>query len=232
MARIPTIVGEVENEGIMFIWGASPKPLGKLKMNLMMDAILGVERSNKIREKYPEPKDASDYRPYLSRLATLYIFHCPNRNVSRAIEQQQSPVFMYNFNHILSFDGWGSRYTECKTEVCHGRYASLPSFTLNLTDCFCALHSELPFLFQAATLVGFQPTPAETQMSHQLATAWTNFAHTSDPNQGPNPLRVAWPHFSAATHDSVYQLAAPTNGVLNNFEDDDCTFFDSLGYDL
>jgi hypothetical protein len=69
----------------------------------------------------------------------LQVFSCPTRNAARTIAakapQLASSIYIYYYDHPLSFPGWGANFSYCNGHVCHG--------------------SELPVLYNSATSYGF-----------------------------------------------------------------------------
>lgn len=75
------------------------------------------------------------------------VFSCPTRNAARTIAKQAPQVadsiYVYFYDHPLSFPGWGANFSFCNDHVCHG--------------------SELPVLYNSATSYGFQVCCAQQQ---------------------------------------------------------------------
>ena len=155
------------------------------------------EKALKVFERYL-PDSLSDERPLLSRIATQWVFACSNRIFAR-----RAASYSYVFGYPLDFDGWGNE-TFCNGHVCHG--------------------SELPFLFES-TWVNF--TDAGRRVSESMATYWTNFATSQDPNE---PLRVPtqWPRVT--TGDEKYMYFQDPLQVQTGYLKSECDFWDSIGY--
>ncbi|CAF1093936.1 unnamed protein product [Adineta ricciae] len=156
-----------------------------------------VENALKVLEHYP-PDSVTDVRPLLSRIATQWVFACSNRVFSR-----KAASYSYVFGYPLDFDGWGNE-TYCNGHVCHG--------------------AELPFLFESAW-TNF--TDAGRRVSQSMATYWTNFAKSQDPNE---PIRVdtQWPRLSSGNEKYMY-FQDPLQ-VRENYLKNDCDFWDNIGY--
>jgi len=69
---------------------------------------------------------------------------------------------------------------------------------------------ELAFLFHNAPLAGFHYTEDEEELSEQMMTYWTNFAHYGDPNGASGSLD--WPQYTSYTK-SVLRFLTPKNMV-------------------
>jgi carboxylesterase type B len=52
----------------------------------------------------------NDTRPILSNLGTDYILACSTRKIAQAMANNGAPTYLYEFDHVLSFDAWGPRY--------------------------------------------------------------------------------------------------------------------------
>jgi carboxylesterase type B len=163
------------------------------------EVVLGAfrEKALKVLERYP-PDSLSDLRPLLSRMATQWVFACSNRVFAR-----KAASYSYVFGYPLDFDGWGNE-TFCNGHVCHG--------------------AELPFVFES-TWVNF--TDAGRRVSQNMATYWTNFAKSQDPNE---PLRVTipWPRVSSGNEKYMY-FQDPLQ-VQENYLKNECDFWDEIGY--
>ncbi|CAF0849444.1 unnamed protein product [Adineta steineri] len=156
-----------------------------------------LEDALKVIEHFP-PDSISDLRPLLSRIATEWVFACSTRVFAR-----KAASYSYVFGYPLDFDGWGNE-TFCNGHVCHG--------------------GELPFVFESAW-VNF--TDAGRRVSESIATYFTNFATSQDPNE---PMRVAtpWPRMSSGNEKYMY-FKDPLE-VRENYLKDDCDFWDKIGY--
>lgn len=163
------------------------------------EVVLGAfrEKALKVLERYP-PDSATDVRPLLSRIATQWVFACSNRVFSR-----KAASYNYVFGYPLDFDGWGNE-TFCNGHVCHG--------------------AELPFLFES-TWVNF--TDAGRLISQSMATYWTNFATSQDPNE-PVAVTPAWPRTSSG--NEKYMFFQNPLQVQESYLKNECDFWDSIGY--
>jgi carboxylesterase type B len=163
------------------------------------EVILGTFRENaiKVLENYP-PDSVSDERPLLGRIATQWVFTCSNRVFAR-----KAASYSYVFGYPLDFDGWGNE-TFCNGHVCHG--------------------SELPFVFES-TWVNF--TDAGRRVSQSMATYWTNFAKSQDPNE---PARVTTPWPRVTTGNEKYMYFQDPLQVQENYLKKECDFWDEIGY--
>lgn len=144
------------------------------------------------------PPISGDQRPLLSRLATEWVFACSNRAFAR-----KAGSYMYAFGYPLDFDGWGNE-SFCNGHVCHG--------------------GELPFVFES-TWDNF--TDAGRRVSQSVATYWTNFAKSQDPNE-PARVPVPWPRFSSGNEPYLY-FQDPLQ-VNQSYLKADCDFWDEIGY--
>ncbi|CAF4056555.1 unnamed protein product [Rotaria sordida] len=89
---------------------------------------------------------------------------------------RKAPSYTYVFGYPLGFDGWENE-TFCNGHVCHA--------------------TELPYTFESAW-VNF--TDTGRRISANMATYWTNFAKTQDPNL-PTKVPIVWPK---ATNNEEY----------------------------
>lgn len=208
-ASMPTMLGTVRHEGVIFVDQAWTRPVSSLEYGVIL---LGVfhEQMKKVLDMYPLT-NASDARPALATMATDYIFTCPNRVAVRAIaksKEARNNTFFYNFDHVLSFShaAWGPNYSFCFDQVCHG--------------------SELPFHFHAFS--DNIPTLDEEKLSRDMVIFWTNFAWTGNPNIGPNSPSIKWPEYSADS-DLNMRLTTPPQ-VQQHLLGQICDKWDSIGY--
>jgi len=138
------------------------------------------------------PKLFQDKRPLLSTLGTDFIFLAPTSFAALTVmKQQKQPVYLYQFNHSISFDGWGSRYFFCRGHVCHG--------------------SELPFVFH--TTGNFSFTNEEEKLSNSMIDYWTNFAKSGDPNVGVSVPRK-WDPVTDPNHIPYLILETDSDGGI------------------
>jgi carboxylesterase type B len=149
----------------------------------------------KVIEHFP-PEGSGDQRPLLSKIATRWVFACTNRIIAR-----RASAYMYAFNYPLDFDGWENA-TYCNGHTCHG--------------------VELPYLFESFW-VNF--TDTGRQLSTTVATYWTNFGKTMNPNQ-PIKQAVSWPKMTDSSEPFIY-LQNPVQ-VQMDYLKDDCDFLDRL----
>jgi carboxylesterase type B len=202
--KVPMMLGSLSEEAIMFVYLALDNPLNTLKYDGILTALF-TTKVFAVHALYPAQHQ--DKRVDLSVLGTDLIFAAPTRNASMNIAKHND-VYLYQFDHVLSFDCWSPRYPFCNGHSCHG--------------------AELPFVFNSASTRGFKFTPEEQRLSEQMIDYWTNFAWTGNPNSGPRAVSLQWPKFNA---QSLYNMkfATPTSveqGLRKEYMD----AWDRLGY--
>ncbi|GAM27469.1 hypothetical protein SAMD00019534_106450 [Acytostelium subglobosum LB1] len=202
---IPMIVGTVKEEALLFIYQASAKNITEEEYAGVL-ALLFYEKAVDIAAGYPPVH--SDNRPVMSVLGTNFIFVCPNRNMTRYLNRVE-PVFTYQFQHVLSFDAWGPDYPYCVGHVCHG--------------------SELPFIFNSASLGGYTFDADEQVLAYAMNNYWMNFVANGNPNIGLS-VPTVWPNYDTNTDQSMI-FQAPTPFVQANVLEPQCNSLDQLvGY--
>ena len=141
--------------------------MGKLEIKVLLDFIF-QERDlpRDLMEMYPLPENTTDLRPWVSWITSDFVMKCPGRNASSIFSEAGLPAYRYLFNHVWSIpSAWGPNYPFCGDAVCHG--------------------AELPFVFDSASVSGYNFTAAERALSRAMAYYWGNFAKTGVPG-GPN----------------------------------------------
>jgi hypothetical protein len=89
--------------------------LQELKYDLLVDGIF-VFHSDEVKKQYP-PQKGIDERPEASVLGTDYTFVCPTRNATDNFLNTSELVWLYLFDHPLSF-GWGKDFAYCNNYSC------------------------------------------------------------------------------------------------------------------
>jgi acetylcholinesterase/cholinesterase len=223
--KMPIIVGNVEEEALLFIWEVLPNgPASAKDYQGIVEWVFGPNAPTVLATYPPYPTIPTfDYRYLMQLMGTDWIFTCPNRYIATGIAKYNGgqPFYMYRFNHALSFDAWGPNYTECVGHVCHG--------------------SELVYLFQSETQgnSGFLFTDQEQLMANSITAAWTNFAHTSNPNTPPSELShrlkspsavdITWPLWTPDT-DLRITYSSPSSEIVPNWRGTYCDIWDKVGY--
>jgi len=218
---VPYMIGTVANEGVEFVWMAYPNGLTREQVDQILLVMLGVDDAVRIRAHYPMPDNVTDYRGYLSWIATDGLFVCPSRNASVSrynvdVNNNKNPPYLYyyHFNHISSFNdqAWGSNYTFCDDVVCHG--------------------SEVPYVFHV-NLAPIQAsfTPSEKQMALGMQMYWSTFAKSGQPGNDLSGLNFYWTPFVLGTEDTIIfqtdDVQMESNYDLINSQ---CAFWDTTNY--
>lgn len=212
-ADVPLLAGSVLNDAWLFVYELFTKPLGEKAYGAIIQAVFGLRNKKSIMAMYPPDllDDTSDTRPVLDVLGTDLLFYCPLRNVSRSlISEHSSPVYIYRFDHVISFDCWGPGYEFCVGVVCHG--------------------SELPFEFEVWTDgidISYDPTDAEVQLAHNEMSYWANFIRNGNPNTGV-PVPVTFPQYASLT-DGLLVLEEPVS-TANRQRTQYCNYWDKMGF--
>ncbi|CAF1502309.1 unnamed protein product, partial [Rotaria sordida] len=151
----------------------------------------------KTLKRFP-PDKSGDQRSLLSSIATEWVFACSTRVFAR-----KTPSYSYVFGYPLDFDAW-ENMSYCNNHACHA--------------------VELPFLFETAW-----PNTTDTGrwLSKSMATYWTNFAKTQDPNK-PEIVPVEWPRTIIGNEKYIY-FQNPIQIEADSMKDD-CDFWDTIGY--
>lgn len=217
----PLVIGNVQNEALVFIFEAFQKPLGEVEYYALLAAIYGVDDGLKVAGRYPLPAaDKDDARHHVSDIGTYSIFVCPSRYAiahSQAAGTRTAPSFLYRFDHKMSFskEGWGPQFSACYDYVCHG--------------------GELPFVFNSPEIPKFNITftPGEVTMSNSMQDYWSSFAKHSDPSaEAIRPDLPRWQAYNASTKDSLRFLTpldVPQSGNLTT----ECDWWDTeVGYNF
>lgn len=129
-------------------------------------------------------------------VGTDFLFSCPALNVSKRVQNQGSPIYMYEFRDRTAIPSIGRNVISFNQGAGHSY--------------------ELQYLFNFRDLETSEHRDLQTAMSRY----WSNFARTGNPNQG-NAVAVAWPAFTEPTKVLGLDIAS-AGGIkeLNTFETD------------
>jgi len=213
--KIPIMMGSLSEEAIMFVYLALTSPINSIEYDA---AVAGLFTTSYFDvHKYYPATDSSDQRPEFSKLGTDYIFTAPTRNALMNIhlQQQDTPVYLFFFNHTLSFSdkAFNPRYPFCVGHCCHG--------------------SELPILFGSSTLLNLPLSKEEQVLSDAMVNYWTNFAYTGNPNKAGDGRStsglVKWEPFSSSNLVNM-QFETPRVFMNQNLKKTVLDMFDYVGY--
>ena len=205
---MPILIGTCTEETRIYVYEAWNKsmPLSTYGEALLLTFPQDIVQ---VITRYP-PTNLTDERDNLVTAATDFVFTCCTRNYTRGIPSNNTNVFKYVFDQAFSFDGWGANFSFCRGHVCHG--------------------SEIPYVFQSATLGNMTFTPAEQKMSDAIVTYWSNFVKTGNPNKGSKVPPLDWPVYSKSTGSKFLRITTPANIAETSYRDEFCNFWDSQGY--
>lgn len=204
--KVPILQGITSEEALLFIHLAIDEEIDDFQYSLVIYALFsGIY--DEVISRYPP--NGFDNRIPLSQLGDDLLFFCPHSNITREMANSNPPIYMYHYNHSLTFDGWGPRYEFCQGHPCHG--------------------AELPILFNTAEEAGFPVAPEEVILGRNMAAYWTNFARTSNPNQGNMPVPTKWTPYIENNRASLLFNTHQTI-LRRDVSVDNCNFWDSVGY--
>jgi acetylcholinesterase/cholinesterase len=214
-AHMPVMYGTVRNESVEFIHGISKGPLPAKLAPLLLDVVFGKDSVEKITKMYGAPPAAQkdDCRPWLSFVATDYIFYCATRYVG-GMMSKVAPVFVYYYDYLMSDNAWvfGKYMPFCVENVCHAE---------DLIAIF--------FPFEWITMPSGDPkqipTAADKYVANTVQSAWGNFVHTGNPN--PLPAKGAEFVRFNATLNQVVKYGFPTTNMVG-FHSDKCDAMDTF----
>ena len=166
--------------------------------------------------------DADYSTPYwaATHFAGDYGFSCPTRRSTAALQAFQAPgqkVFLYYFNHVPLAPPFS--------------WAGIPGEN---GTAGCSHASELAFVWQVAEADGSAQhlmSDGERLLGRTMASYWSNFAKSSDPNVGGyrTSMTVAWPPHDAATGNSSIELRLPALATAQNRLHAQCELLDTFG---
>jgi para-nitrobenzyl esterase len=139
------------------------------------------------------PSDGGFALTYVgSDMLTHYFFRAAARRAARAASAHGAPVWLYHFNHTLSW----------VEAAILGDYHS----------------SELDFVFGNEWPPIIHAFNADDKtMSAAMTCFWTNLAAAGDPNQGPCTPPLSWPGYAQATDQNInFQLPFAVGSGLNS----------------
>ncbi|CAF3702477.1 unnamed protein product [Rotaria sordida] len=162
----PLITGTMAEEGLAYVHGVLNTPLS-YPAYLLVGPILFGAKFPAILLRFPQSPFTADMRPFLVKIVTQWVFACPTRFLAR-----NTAAYSYVFGYPLRTMGL-TNAGDCEAHACHGY--------------------ELPFLFQAFWSY-FDNN--DQYISKTMATYWTNFAKSGNPN---NPVKVplTWPKLTS-----------------------------------
>jgi para-nitrobenzyl esterase len=199
--KVPLVNGSNRDEWSLFVASRElvAGPLTAAQYPAYLQGSLGLPAS--FATTYP----LSDYGTNTAQQASLaataagtdLLFSCPALNLSKRVQSQATPVYMYEFRDRTAIPSIGRT----------------PPLSFNQG----AGHSyELQYLFNLRDLETAEHRDLQTAMSRY----WSNFARTGNPNEG-GPVNVAWPAFTGPTKVLGLDVAS-AGGVkeLGTFETD------------
>ena len=213
---VPMLVGTVQDEGVTFIYDGVNSRIPELLFPTVMKGIFGTSGAN-VTSFYKPAAAAADWRDVrdsLSYVLTDYWFKCASERIAKAAAAALQPVFVYRFDHVLSFPEIFPQQglpAICENRTCHA--------------------SEVPFIFHQ--FANYTPNAAEMQMSSTMMAWWTGFVRTGDVNANPAVAAPHWPLFNGTERLNMrlgidmgvestktgQAGALPTNGVCDLFDD-------------
>lgn len=122
---MPLMLGATSEDALMFVYMGDASPVNAVEYVGIVSFFFKTG-APWVLKQYP-PDALRDLRSELSRLLTDYAMVCSSRHIANLASSYfniSDSVYYYQFNHPLSFDGWGPNYTFCIDKVCHG--AELP----------------------------------------------------------------------------------------------------------
>lgn len=200
-SRVPLIIGVNGDEGWTFVDRSFPGGLDALQYERTVRGEFGMDADAVLRlypaSAFGTPKEA------LARAVGDAEFVCETRRITRPMEHDGAPVYMYSFEHRLPDVASGRSTHGLESNfVFENEFAVTPS--LGVT-------SPRPL------------TPADRILSDAMGTFWRRFMERGDPNLPGVP--VQWPLYDAGARHFVF---ADRMGTSSFLRDAQCNFWESF----
>jgi para-nitrobenzyl esterase len=190
----PMLLGSNREEAVFFFDIPPPDPYGQAEFLADTDALVGADHGDRARRLYPLASYDSLYWNAVG-MFTDVIYTCPIRDMAGS----GGSVYRYLYAHTFEGD-----------EV----NASLRA----------AHFGNEPMLWHNGDLIGgYDFTPAEDRLAGQMATYWTSFVKTGDPNGSGLP---SWPRYSNGKEQSL--VLDDRISVVSRYQRQQCQFLDRL----
>ncbi|CAF1467443.1 unnamed protein product [Adineta steineri] len=193
----PLIIGTVTEECYNFVYETWNKTVSPSEY-IGVIIVLFREKASKVLQQYP-PESSGDQRFLIVRFATHWVFSCSTRVFAR-----KAASYNYVYGYPSNKDNLKKNSIQCTDHACHA--------------------DELPFLFES---YWNNFTDTGRYISQSMATYWTNFAKSQDPND-PLKVPVSWPRVTSGNETYMY-IQDPLQ-IGTNFLKSDCDVWDEIGY--
>ncbi|MDB5758525.1 MAG: carboxylesterase [Burkholderia sp.] len=176
--KVPLVNGSNRDEWSLFVASREllAGPLTAAQYPNYLQTSLGLPAS--FATIYPLTDYGTNTAQQASLAATAagtdLLFSCPALNLSKRVQSQATPIFMYEFRDRTAIPSIGRNTISFNQGAGHSYELQ---YLFNLRDLETAEHRDL-----------------QTNMSRY----WTNFARTGNPNEG-DPVVTAWPAFTGPT---------------------------------
>jgi para-nitrobenzyl esterase len=177
--RVPTLLGNNKDEGTLFV---DPDPPTDDASYLAYCNALSPGQGSAIVAEYPIASFGGSYEAAASQVMTDGVFLCPTRRVARAILATGTPVFRYDFVHVMERPPIGG------LGAFHG--------------------SELVFVFGNPLAGIFGAQPDELPLQTLMQGYWGNMATSGTPN---GTGLFAWPPYDQANETEVVLDTTPSS---------------------
>eukprot|EP00756_Hemistasia_phaeocysticola_P042083 Hpha_TRINITY_DN16949_c0_g1::TRINITY_DN16949_c0_g1_i1::g.55301::m.55301 len=206
---VPLIIGNTKEEATLFIYEGFAKDVPSIEYEALVPVIYGAfnGKGHKVLEKYPCHWKL-DCRSGWGNLTTVSLFHCPNRAATRGVvaRNRTNPVWRYVFDHPAA-DAQAQPIAACRSVSCHA--------------------ADVPFFWSSPAVFNntFYWTPEEQTMSARLTSMLGSFFKTGVP-----ATPDVWPQFTEAGGEPQLVVSTPEFGIVRNFLQEECNFWDQIGY--
>jgi carboxylesterase type B len=186
--------------GIVYMLITAPIPTWLYNSGLL--AMFGTNYFT-VTNQIPAQSNATsdDQRPAISKMLTEWMFSCPARVIMR--NANTSVTYPYVFNYPIYSYG-AVNFPVCEGQPCHGY--------------------EMALEFQA---MWTNFTANEVTISQYMATYWTNFAKSQNPNT-PVQVSLTWPQMTPSAQN--YMTIGTSLSITANYLNSDCNMWDGIGY--